>query len=165
MNNQLVNYNHNRRIQINQTKHSTCKVKNEIYVDIQISANYMKVNGNVNDLLRILTFDRNRTARSVWISSEGLFAAADWHMIGDSTISVNATSSRTGIDATVVYATLVPRTVAAQNTFWSTRAIRITDIIGRADTINSAVLFPALSVGAARIGIARSRRLSNIRFN
>ena len=84
---------------------------------------------------------------------------ADWDVIGYPTLRVDTASSRTRIHATIVDAALVARAVGVENAFGSTSAIRITDIIRRADAINGSVLRFALSVGTARVRIARFRWL------
>ncbi len=94
-----------------------------------------------------------------------LFTTANGNMIGDSTVGVDAASAGARIDATVVDAALVARTVRVEDALGSTRGVRISDIISRANAIDGAVLFLALSVGTTRIGIARSWWLNNVRFN
>ena len=103
-----------------------------------------------------LTGDRNGSARSVRISSERRLAGADGNVIGDSTVRVRPASSGTRIDAAVSRTALIPRTVRIENTFRSTGTVRIAGIVFGTDAIDCAVLFPALSIRSARIGIARA---------
>ncbi len=95
----------------------------------------------------------------------GFFATANGNVVGDSTVGIDTASSRARIDASVVDAALVARTVRVQDAFGSTRAERISDIISRTDAVDGSVLLSAISVGAARIGIARAWWLDNVRFD
>jgi hypothetical protein len=113
----------------------------------------------------ILTFHGNGTARSIRISGVRLFATAYRDVICYPTDSVNATSSRAWIDAAAIHAIFISWTICVKNAFRSTRAVRITDIVCRTDAIDGSVLWFALSIGATRIGIARSWRLDDVRFN
>jgi hypothetical protein len=76
-------------------------------------------------------------------------------MIGNTALAVGAASSDTRIYATVARTSAVARTITAQNTFRSTRTVRIADVIGWTDTIYTASWrFFALCVGAARMRLA-----------
>ena len=92
----------------------------------------------------------------------GFFTTADGNVIGHSTVGIDATNSLTRINASVVYAALVARTVGVQNTFRPARAEWISDIISRADAIDGSVLLLALGVCTTWVGIARSRWLNHI---
>lgn len=92
-------------------------------------------------------------------------ATTDWYMISYSTIRIDAASSWARIDATIVNATLVTRTISVEDAFRSTRCVRIADVIGWANAIDSPVLFLTLSVSTARIGITWSRRFNDVRFD
>ena len=87
----------------------------------------------------------------------GFFTAADGDVIGDSTVGIDSACSRTRIDATVTRTALIARAVRIEHALRTARAVRIADIISRADAIDGSVLRFALSVGTARIGIARFR--------
>ena len=95
----------------------------------------------------------------------GFFTTADGNVIGHSTVGIDAANSLTWVNASVVYAALVARTVRVQNTFRPARAEWIADIISRADAIDGSILLSAIGVGTARIGIARARWLDNVRFH
>ncbi len=95
----------------------------------------------------------------------GFFATANWDVIGYPTVGIDAASALTRIHANVLLAVLVARTIGAENAFGPARAVRIADVIRRTDAIDGPVLLPALSVGTARIGIARSWWLNNVRFD
>lgn len=69
---------------------------------------------------------------------ETLNARADWNMIGYAALAVGAASPDTRIHATIAGTSLIARAIAAENAFGSTRAIRITDVIGRAYAIDTA---------------------------
>ena len=86
-------------------------------------------------------------------------------MVGHSTVGVDTTSSRARIDTTITDTALIARAIRVEYTLWSTRAVRIADVICRTDAIDGSVLLLALSVGTARIGIARTWWLNNVRFN
>ena len=87
-------------------------------------------------------------------------------MIGDAALTVVATSSSARIHATVTSASPIAGTVAAQNAFWPARTVRVADVIGRADAIDTAARrFLTLGVGSARMRFARTLRLHNIRFD
>ncbi len=83
-------------------------------------------------------------------------------MVCHPALGIIAANSRTRIDTAVARTALIAGTVRVQNTFRPARTVRIADVISRADAIDGAVLLLALSVGTARIGIARSWGLNDI---
>ncbi len=87
-------------------------------------------------------------------------------MIGDAALAIVAASSGARIHATIAGASAIARAVAAQNAFGPARAVRIADVIGRTDAIDTAArrLF-ALSVGATRMRFARTFHFFDIRFD
>ena len=93
------------------------------------------------------------------------FAAADGNVVGHATVGIKAASSGTRIDAFVVDAALIPRAVGIKDALRPAGAVRIANVIGRADAINGAVLFLALRICSARIGIAGSWWLNHVRLN
>lgn len=94
-----------------------------------------------------------------------ILATTDWYMVNYSTVRIDAASSWARIDATIVNATLVTRTVSVEDAFRSTRCVRIADVIGWTNAIDSAILFLTLSVSTARIWITWSRRFNDGRFD
>ena len=93
------------------------------------------------------------------------FATTNGYVVDDSAFCVHSARSRARIDAFVVDAALRPRAVRVKDALRSAGAVRIANIIGRTDAIDGAVLFLALRVGAARIGIARPWWLNNVRLD
>lgn len=115
-------------------------------------------------------FDRsalngNGSAGRRGVTGVTALAATNRSVVDDSTLGVQAAHTGARIDATVVGAALVSRTVRVLDAFGTARRVRIADVVGWADAVDGTVLRLALSISAARIGIAWTRWLDNIRFS
>ena len=87
-------------------------------------------------------------------------------MIGHATFGVDATQSRTGIDALVADAGSAGWAVGAEQTFGSASDERITDVIRRTEAGGFGALFTTFGVGTARAGFTRTWfRFHNIWHN
>ena len=111
-----------------------------------------------------VTNDWDRTTNAVRIAGVTFFTAANRNVIGYVAVGVYSASSRARIDAFVVDAVLIPRTIGIKDALRPAGAVRIADVISRTNAIDGAVLFLALGICSARIRIAWTRWLNNVRF-
>jgi hypothetical protein len=112
-----------------------------------------------------LTYNRYRTTRSIRIASVGFFATTNGNVIRNPTVGIETTCSHAWINATILKTVLVTRAVCVENTFWSTRNVRVAYITRRTHAIDGSILRFALGVCTTRIRVARSWWLDDIWFN
>ena len=74
------------------------------------------------------------------------YTAAYRNVVGNTTFGIDSTCSRTRIDTLVTKTALFARAVCIQNTFWSARAIRISNVVGGTDATKCIVLLVTKSV-------------------
>ena len=104
----------------------------------------------------MLTYSRYGFAGRVRISVKSLNARADGNVIGHATLGVQAARSGTRIDAFVLFAALISRTIRVQHALRTTGREWIAHVITRTGTFLFAVFDATLSVRTARPRIARA---------
>ena len=85
-----------------------------------------------------------------WITNVVSVTCTDWYMISYSTVSINTTNPRTGINTLLILTSLVIRTIWVQSTFWMT--------VGRQSKhTRSAGTITSISINSWRITILSTR--------
>ena len=88
-----------------------------------------------------------------------LLTGANWIVIIDNTDSIDSTRSRARISTLLVDASLADGAVTAEDTFGPARDVGVADVVLCAGAGGLTVDCDTLSIGPARVGIARISRL------
>ena len=102
---------------------------------------------------RPLTYNGNRFATAVRIAGETRDASANGHVIGDVALGVEPADAGARVDASVVNAALVTRTLGVDGALGATRNVRVAAVLGRTAAFRTARLRVdyALGVRTARM--------------
>lgn len=67
-----------------------------------------------------------------WVASEALYTRADWRVVDNLTLRVDATHASAGVDTAVVDTGAGPGAVSGEHTLGATPGVRVPRVVGAA---------------------------------